>query len=363
MATQKDIAEYLNISQQAVSASLGNGRSNTKVSLETRQRVLEAARKLRYVPNHLARSLKSGRTSVIGVIMPYCWDPHYSLLIDALALEALRRNYSLMLQFHFWSREVEEAALRRLVEARVDGMLVHLGSRPEARMTAMLETVPVPAVSLQATSYDRLFHGVVEKDLEREGYLAAEALLRLGHRRIDLLAARPGLIHQRRRMKGMQLAIRRAGVEAQVQNINLTAEELEEVEPPAPASLAARNALGPKLAQRYFNTPHRGTAVLVGNETIAWEVMAEAARRGLSVPGDLSLISSGTAGSTTPGPVSSSALEYDPVAMAAAAFEILLDDRDHRRVIVPQWVSRQSTAAPPVPVMETRVCSGIEKDG
>ena len=70
--TLKDVAHEAGTSQAAVSATL-NGKSsgNMRISEPTRQRIIEAAAKLGYVPNPIARSLSTGRTGVLGLVFPY----------------------------------------------------------------------------------------------------------------------------------------------------------------------------------------------------------------------------------------------------------------------------------------------------
>ncbi|HWL53392.1 MAG TPA: LacI family DNA-binding transcriptional regulator [Chthoniobacteraceae bacterium] len=346
MATQKDIAAYLNISPQAVSASLGNGGGSTKVSDATRRRVLKTAQELGYVANQVARSLKSGKTHLIGVVMPYCRDPYYSALIDALSLEAVRRKYSLILQFHLFSPAEEVAAIRRLIEARVDGILIYpRGTERHYEAAHPLgKKGKTPVVALSAPFSEEPFEGVVEKDYEQEGYLAAQELLRAGHRRIDLLDAHSKSRNQRLRMKGMQAAVREAGVEARLQHVNPPPAELAAVQPEAPASLAVREELFPLLARHYLDHPGRGTAVVVNNEAVAWKLVAEAVGRGISLPDALSILSFGVLNEGDSGSLPLTALEYDPMEIAAAAFEILLDGGERRRRVRPRLVRRRSVA-------------------
>lgn len=318
MATQKEIAERLNISQQAVSASLDEGCGTAKVSLETRKRVREIAQELGYVPNQVARSFRSGRTSIIGVLMPFADDPYFSAVIDALSMEAVTRKYSLMLQLHFWSGAEEEEALRRLIEARVDGILIHTRATDYKGTQAerLIKATRVPVVAINSTNAEKLFTGILDKDHEEEGFLLGSEFLRRGHRNLDLLAATSDHFIQRRRLKGVQLAIRKAGVAAKVQHVNLPAEQLVNAQPQAPAPISARKAIIRQVVEYYTEYQERGTAVVVGNEAVAWKLMSVASAKGIRIPEELSVACSGIQGQGDTGPVPLTSVEYDQIGRA-----------------------------------------------
>ena len=66
--TMKDIAMLIGISRQAVAAALESDESNSRVSKETREKVLKLAKELNYIPNVAARTLKGGRSHTIGIL-------------------------------------------------------------------------------------------------------------------------------------------------------------------------------------------------------------------------------------------------------------------------------------------------------
>lgn len=344
MPTQKEIAEHLNISQQAVSESLRGRRGTVKVSEETRRLVLSTAQKLGYVPNQVAHAFRSGRTSMIGVLLPYSNDPYFSALIDALSMEAATRKYSLLFQFHSWSSDLEERALRRLIEARVEGILTHIRVADYRGTSAgrLIETGRMPVVAINSANPENLFFGSLDKDHEKEGFLLASELLRCGHRSIDLLAVSSDHSIQRRRMKGVEFAVRRIAGNARVQHVNLPPEMSALLQPTAPAPSSARQLIIRRLAEYYMSYPDRGSAVIVGNESVAWKLMSVARSRGLKIPEDLSVVCCGVQGHGDTGAIPLTSVEYDPVEIAARSFEVLLDGGGRRVQISPQLASRMS---------------------
>ncbi|HSR30644.1 MAG TPA: LacI family DNA-binding transcriptional regulator, partial [Anaerolineae bacterium] len=124
--TLKDLAAKLELSITTVSRALA-GYSD--VAEATRQRVLQAADEMGYVPDATARRLQKGRTDTIGFIIPTHGprfsDPFFSELLSGIGNEAARHNFDLLVSTRPPDTPEEDAAYRRMVEGRlVDGLLV-----------------------------------------------------------------------------------------------------------------------------------------------------------------------------------------------------------------------------------------------
>lgn len=347
MATQKDIATLLNISQQAVSVSLSNQGGTTKVAPETRAQVLKLAEQLEYVPNRVARSLRSGRTNMMGVIMPLCKDPYYSAVIDALSMEAVQRKLSLLLQFHLWSETEEEAAFERLIEAKVDGILLlpRGKSYSGVSMLPRLRKLKIPVICLGSPRDREFFDAIIERDFVQEGFLLGQELLSQGHRKMNLLAADKNHHSQQLKWKGLQQAIAVSGVRATAEHVDISVTDHPVLSPAAPATLQQRDQILQWLAEYYVAQPDRGSAVVVGNEIFAWKVMSAAQKRGLQVPRDLSIVTGGIQGQGDIGPVPLTSVEYNAEIMACRAFDLLLNPKGKSVVLTPQLVRRASISA------------------
>lgn len=287
---------------------------------------------------------------MIGVLLPYSDDPYFSALIDALSMEAATRKYSLLFQFHSWSSELEAQSLRRLIESRVEGILTHIrvADYRDTPAGKLIETNRIPVVAINSSNPENVFFGSLDKDHEKEGFLLATELLRCGHRSIDLLSVSSDHSIQRRRMKGVQFAIRRLGGDVRVQHVNLPPEMSAQIQPVAPAPSSARQLIIRRLAEYYMDYPARATSVIVGNESVAWKLMSVAKSRGIEIPEDLSVACCGVQGHGDTGSIPLTSVEYDPVEIAARAFEILLDGGGDRAQISPQLASRMSVREIPV---------------
>ena len=119
--TLHDVARATGVSVNTVSRAT-TGKSD--ISARTRARVLEAANRLGYRPNLMARSLVQGRTRSIGLLVTDCTHPFYATLIRAVEEVAFNTGYSLLLSTSSDSQDREATALHLLAERRVDGLLL-----------------------------------------------------------------------------------------------------------------------------------------------------------------------------------------------------------------------------------------------
>lgn len=120
----KDIAEKLNLSKTTVSWVL-SGQGNKKgISAETQNRVFACARELSYEPNLLARSLNTGISKTIGLILPSISDSFYAHIAHQIESEAEKEGYSLMIASSNSEIERENAMIRLFRSKKVDGMII-----------------------------------------------------------------------------------------------------------------------------------------------------------------------------------------------------------------------------------------------
>ena len=145
--TAKDIARELQLSQPTVSRIL-SGDQRHRVSEATRQRVVEAARRLGYQPNAVARSLRRGRTDIIGLYTNHDYDARNDFL--GTILGALQRNceahdLDLLLHSAQFGRSAE-VVLGKLQDGRIDGLILHAGvSDP---LVELIRQSPIPVVTI-----------------------------------------------------------------------------------------------------------------------------------------------------------------------------------------------------------------------
>lgn len=185
-ATIRDVAQRAQVSVASVSRVL-NGFE--KVSLETRERVVEAVTALGYVPHAAARSLSMARTHSIAVVLPDLHGEFFSEIVRGMDRVASERGYLLLLSSLHAGSSIGNSALRAL-RGRVDGALV---MAPHLTPEELAATLPrgMPVVLLN-THNQGDGHPTITLDNTAGATAVSEHLLALGRKRIVHIAGPPG---------------------------------------------------------------------------------------------------------------------------------------------------------------------------
>ncbi|MCD9873967.1 LacI family DNA-binding transcriptional regulator [Streptomyces guryensis] len=212
MATMADVARSAGVSVATVSHVLNGTRP---VLPHTRQAVLDAVDRLGYTPNTLARSLVTSRTRSIGLAVSAISNPYFTEILQGVEASALEHGYSLIIADPHDDPEHERKVVQLLHERRVDGLIVAPSANPR-ELVAYLGRHGVPAVFL-----DRLLDTPAEGTPAYDQVCAESAeptarlvthLAELGHRRIALVAGRPGLSTTRERIAGYRHGLAVSGL-------------------------------------------------------------------------------------------------------------------------------------------------------
>ena len=160
--TLKDIAREVGLSPTAVSLVL-NDRP-CKISAESRARIKEVARKKRYIPNQIARSLVTQHSQTLGLIVPNIESRFFSSLARALEVACRKRGYLLLITNSDDSSHNDADLVRLLVNRGVDGLFIVVADelRYASGLKSILEQLPVPYVMV-----DRFIEGL---DCDRVGF-------------------------------------------------------------------------------------------------------------------------------------------------------------------------------------------------
>lgn len=137
-----DVAAEAGVSKSAVSrALLGQG----EVSQDTRKRIEDAAKRLGYVANAMARSLASSRTKTLGVVLRDVKKPYYAYLQAGMQAQAERRDYRIVTTTNAGELEVADALreITNLISLQVDGLVIAPARLPSADYVPFLERVPI----------------------------------------------------------------------------------------------------------------------------------------------------------------------------------------------------------------------------
>ena len=143
--TLLDIAKEVNLSKTTVSMVLN--KKDINVSEETRNKILEAAKRLNYIPNSLARSLSTKKTYTIGFIIPDIENPFFSEMAKAIESEAEKYGYSMILCNTFNNGSKEEEYVRLLISKLIDGVVI-ASSGEKNNSTELLKSNEIPFVIL-----------------------------------------------------------------------------------------------------------------------------------------------------------------------------------------------------------------------
>ncbi len=271
MATMKDVARLAGVSIATVSATV-NG--SAFVSPELRARVTEAIHQLGYAPDGVARSLKMGRTQLIGLIVADITNAFFTELVHVIEAAMQDAGYSVLLCDTDEDFEKERNYLRILQTHRVDGVILAPTGSGEAYhdLKALSERLPLVLVD---RALPQLGLDAVTVDSFSGAYEATSHLLDLGHRKVATITGPHHLAPARDRLNGFRAALEERGLEVRSDFIRSGSfRELEAME-------AARELL---------SNPDRPSAVFVANNHMMIGVMRAIAGLQLNCPRDVSVL-------------------------------------------------------------------------
>ena len=270
--TQADVAKLAGVSRATVSYVL-NDRTGGRIPIteETRQKVLEAAEALGYQPNALARSLRSGLSHVIGLLIPDTRNPHYLDILAGVEDEVMKRNYYLVLVSASLDPEREHHCLRSLFQRRLDGLILAptFADLFQEEIQVLLErTSPVVFVTSQEEA------DCVYADVRSGAEALMDHLISLGHRRIGFVCgvARRDMARIREQVYRDKIAaLGTPQNEALVWDCGHTIQD------------------GYTATQELLDLAQPPTAIWTVNDLLAVGALRAISERGLRVPEDISL--------------------------------------------------------------------------
>jgi DNA-binding LacI/PurR family transcriptional regulator len=276
--TIHDVAKAAKVSPSTISNYL-NGRSE-RMNPKTRRRVEGAIAKLGYRPSKVARQLRTGHATTIGLVVPSVANPFWGAFARHLERNALAEGFHLLLCNSQRDPDREREYVEQLFADGVRGVVLG-SSRPEIDHLAPLLDKGLSIVAFdrtpQATDPPGLVNISVDNVVGAE--LATSHLLDLGHERIAFVSGTLDSLNRRARYRGFCLALERAG------------------HPPVPAWAASEGAygdrdiaeLGKQAALELLQSPTPPTAIVAVNDLCAFGVCAGARAMGVEVGRQLSV--------------------------------------------------------------------------
>jgi len=268
--TIKDIAKTAGVSHTTVSRAL---RGHPAIAEKTARHIRRLADELGYVPNTVARGLKTSRSGVLGVIVRRIVDPYFGEVLEGIEEVLYAEGYSLFLASSNRDASREEAIVRVMSERRVDGVII-CSTRVGESHRRQLGRFGVPAVLINNQAAEEIAHSIYHDDTQGSRELT-EHLLALGHKRIAFLGnARAGRTSQER-LDGYHQALKAAGAP-------LRSEFIVE----GPNGLPGGGEVG---IRRLLALEPRPTAFVCYNDMMAIGAINALREAGLSIPADCSV--------------------------------------------------------------------------
>jgi LacI family transcriptional regulator len=198
----KDIARDLNVSVITVSKAL---RGNTDISEATRERILARMKELDYQPNMTARSLATGHSFIIGLIVPDLLNPFFAELARSLGTALRKYSYGLILASSEDNPEIEQSEIRMMLARGVDALLL-ASCQPNLRGFYSVHNHDTPFVLIDRP-FPHLRANFVGTDDYAGGRLATEHLIEIGRKRLAYIGS-PDLSPAADRYRGFRNALR-----------------------------------------------------------------------------------------------------------------------------------------------------------
>jgi LacI family transcriptional regulator len=273
----KDIANKVGVSVASVSYVLNNKEKAGRVGKELAARIRKAATDLNYQPNLIARSLQSGRSWTIGLIVADISNPFFSNIARAVEDEASMHNYTVLFGSSDENAEKSQSLINTLIKRQVDALIIAPAEKTENQVRA-LRKINFPLVLI-----DRYFPAVetnsVRVDNFEASYRAVNHLFANGYRNISMVAYNTNLQHMTDRKEGFLKALKDHGMKAG--KMSLLESSYEHLD--TDMENIMRSALDKKT-----NAPD---SFLFATNSLAVKGLKEISKRNIRVPDELGIVS------------------------------------------------------------------------
>lgn len=269
--TLKDVANECGYTANTVSRAM---RDDPRLPEVTRQTIREAASRLGYIPNKMASSLRSGKSHVIAVIVNDLHNQHFCQMLGKMDAELQSAGYSLLILCMQLNEELAQQLINTAISLSVDGILYFPHLRSQTPIQSMLDS-HIPFVLLDRRVEDFTVD-TVRCDDENGGYIAGNYLAGLGHRKYLYLSGLDISSSQIDRLAGFKRAMRDHGIPEE--NIRII-----------PGEIAEDALSNGRIADLLY--PLDYTAIVSFRDELAYPAVNALRDQGVSVPGDISVIS------------------------------------------------------------------------
>lgn len=271
----KDIAHAVGVSTALVSYVLNGKQKKARVGPETAKIIFAKAKEMNYVPNQIAKSLKSGKSQTIGLIVADISNPFFSNLARTIEDEAKKDNYTVIFGSSDENGEKQRDLIDVFIKRQVDGFIIAPTANSDNQIQH-LENLHFPLVLI-----DRYFPAIdsnfVVTDNYEASFNAINHLLENGFKKIALITYKSNLIHMQERKKGYLQALSDKDIKAEKQLIKeINYQNIQEdIEIQLTSLLKDKNAVD---------------AVLFATNTLALSGLKYLNAKNYRIPKDLALV-------------------------------------------------------------------------
>jgi len=202
--SMKDIAQDVGVSIALVSYVLNNQKEN-RIGKEVAEKIREAAKRLNYQPNQLAKSLKTNKSFTIGLIVADIANPFSASLARIVEDEADKHNYTVL----FGSSDENPQRLQKLIDTllnrQVDGLIIAAPEGSEAQLVALKQRVPFVLIDRY---FPELKTSYVALNNYTSIYSGVQHLIDSGYQRIGMVSFNTNLFHLNERKRGYKSALK-----------------------------------------------------------------------------------------------------------------------------------------------------------
>lgn len=272
MVTIKDIAATLRVSPSTVGRALADDR---RISDEMRRKVHRAAEDAGYVVNRAARMMRGAQSTLVGLMVPDIRNGFYSTIAHALSRCLLAANYQLTLCETDDDRMLELRHIKELTSVNVAGIILVPSAKPHADAVRLLKMTPHIQLLRKQAALGEQWFGI---DDARGLFEGTQYLLSLGHRRVAYIGGKEDLTTGTSRVQGFREALKAAG--KNVEGIEVLG---------APSS----TDFGREAIEHLLSLRSPPTGIVFGAVQNTLGALDELNRRGVDVPGELSIVGFG----------------------------------------------------------------------
>jgi LacI family transcriptional regulator len=275
--TIRDIARELGLSAMTVSLAL---RDHPRISPETKDRIRAAMDRLGYKPSHVARALATGKSSLIGVIVPNSSDHYYAEVICAIEDQASAANYHVLLANGSYEMERYSERVRDMMGLSVGGIIAappFTSERPAlAPFWQELMKSDFQTVLVNRELRPPIFHQVAA-DYTAGVKMVGEALAERGHTRVAYISGQPAMLPIRQRLSAFKRCARK-----------LRFDQDEELFECSDLTFAGGYDAGRKLWSTIRRKP---TAIVAFSDVVAVGLLRFLDESRIAVPAEVSIVS------------------------------------------------------------------------